>query len=293
MRIEIEKRSGCCFGVQNALELAEELLAEKQELFCLGEIVHNRMELNRLALKGLVTIGYERYKKLKNKTVLIRAHGEPPETYKIAHKNQLTIIDATCPVVMKLQTRIKEAMDEARKENGYVLLFGKKDHPEVKALVGQTNGDAIVFQKTEELADLDFTRPVCLFSQTTMDTEKYNDVCRQIGIIMNKGRKNGKPRFHCFRTVCNIIAQREPGIRNFASRHDVVIMVSDPNSSNGKMLFDQCREVNKNAYFVTGPKQLKKHWFANASSAGICGATSTPDWLLKEVAGAIGEMTRN
>ena len=277
MLVEIDKNSGFCFGVVYAIEMAEDVLDENGGLYCLGDIVHNDKEVHRLQAKGLQIITHEDLKELKDATVLIRAHGEPPETYRIAMENNLELVDASCPVVLKLQNRIRNAYDEERQ----IVILGKKGHAEVNGLIGQTQQDAVVITCEEDVEKLNFDKPISLFSQTTKSTKLLYRI---------KERFEAKGVDFKFNdTICRQVSNREPELRKFSDRHDVIIFVSGKKSSNGKALFGTCKDVNPNSYFISGKEELDQNWLKDAKSVGICGATSTPMWLMEEVAGAIGE----
>ena len=271
LKVSVDPGSGFCFGVVYAIEMAEEILNQGEELYCLGDIVHNDREVERLTAKGLKIISHEELKQLHNEKVLIRAHGEPPETYIIAVENNLTLIDASCPVVLKLQNRIRNSYRE--KES--ILIYGKENHAEVIGLKGQTQGEAIVFQDLDEL-DLDqLPRRVTLFSQTTKNKRSFYNVVRQL-------RAHGiDVRAHD--TICRQVSNRDEELRTFARNHDHIIFVAGRKSSNGKMLYQVCRQINPNSHFVTGPEELVTEWFKPGDSVGICGATSTPQWLMEAV----------
>ena len=284
MNVEIDKNSGFCFGVVYAIERAEEELAVEKELYCIGDIVHNNVEVERLKKKGLKIIDHEQYKTLKDCKVLIRAHGEPPETYKIALQNNIKLIDASCPVVLKLQKNIKNGYEQSQKSNGQVVIFGKKGHAEVNGLVGQTLGNAIVVSKPEDLELIDYTKPVSLFSQTTMEKKEYaflKDEIEKRLIQNNNHAEEVNIKMH--RTICSQVSGREPDLRIFAQKHNVIIFVSGKKSSNGKVLYDICKEENQRSYFVSELPEIKKEWFTSCPSVGISGATSTPAWLIEEV----------
>ena len=284
MVVEVDERSGFCFGVRNAVEIAEEALARDEKVFSLGPIVHNDIEVERLSNLGLVSINHEQFKKLKNCKVLIRAHGEPPETYEIAHQNNITIIEATCPIVKRLQSRIKETWLQAKKNKGQVIIFGKAGHAEVVGLLGQTNNEAILVNGKEDLDKIKFSNEVHLFSQTTMSVKEYNDLAESIIRKMNKqGIPNEEIHFHKNNTICGQVSNRQPRLKAFAKKHDVVVFVSGRESSNGKMLYEVCRKENPNTWFVSSPEEIQKEWFLNSNSVGICGATSTPKWLIDKV----------
>lgn len=283
LNIEIDDKSGFCFGVTTAISKAEEELAGGR-LYCLGDIVHNGSECERLRELGLVTIGHEEFGRLEGEKVLLRAHGEPPETYAMARRRGIEIIDATCPVVLQLQRRIKRVFSES--ERPQIVIYGKRGHAEVLGLVGQTDGEAIVIEHTEEAARLDFSRSICLFSQTTKPLEGFRQIVDYITAHMQP-----PATFRYFDTICRQVANRLPNIRAFAARHDVVIFVCGLKSSNGRVLFEACRQVNPRSYLVDTPAAIQPQWFAGAGSAGVCGATSTPKWLMERCREAIGRMT--
>ena len=284
--IEIDKESGFCFGVTTAIRKVEEELSKGTPLYCLGDIVHNGQECERLKAMGLVTINHEEYAKLKNVKVLLRAHGEPPETYRIAAENNIEIIDATCPVVLRLQKRIKQeyTLKEPGREK-QIVIYGKNGHAEVLGLVGQTNGEAIVIEKIEEINKIDLNKDVRLYSQTTKSLDEF----RQIVSYIEKNI-NPSASFQYFDTICRQVANRMPNIRKFAASHDVILFVCGQKSSNGKILYHECVEVNPRTYQVDKPEDIDKCWFENAKSIGICGATSTPKWLMDKCKNAIINM---
>lgn len=287
MNVVIDPNSGFCFGVEYAIELAEEELSESGELYCLGDIVHNNKEVERLNNKGLKVINHEQLKQLNNCKVLIRAHGEPPETYEIALKNNIQLIDASCPVVLKLQNRVKTVFDNINTRNGQIVIYGKKGHAEVNGLMGQTNGKAIIVSDESDLDKIDYTKPISLFSQTTKSIEGFNKIRK---IIEEKiSNKNNIKVFELDAndTICRQVSNRDEELRLFAKQHDSVIFVSGMKSSNGKVLYEVCKSVNSKSYFISDARELKKEWFKTGSSVGICGATSTPMWLMEEVASAI------
>ncbi|MFO7939900.1 MAG: 4-hydroxy-3-methylbut-2-enyl diphosphate reductase [Bacteroidales bacterium] len=290
MKIEIDKNSGFCFGVVNAIELAEQALENEEVLYCLGDIVHNNAEVARLQAKGLKTINHEEFAKLKNCKVLLRAHGEPPLTYQLALKNNIELIDASCPVVLRLQNNIKKRFDEVRKAKGQVLIYGKKGHAEVNGLVGQTNGEAIVIGSPEDLEKVDFSRPIYLFSQTTKSLEGFYDMKRRILRRMQEAFGTEEVPFEANDTICRQVAHRKPQLQEFVRKHQVVVFVSGKKSSNGNMLYQVCKEENPNTYFVSDVGELGNEWFRNVAHVGICGATSTPRWLMQQVAEAIKEI---
>ncbi len=284
--IEIDKESGFCFGVTTAIRKAEEELSKGTPLYCLGDIVHNGQECERLKAMGLVTINHEEYAKLKNVKVLLRAHGEPPETYRIAAENNIEIIDATCPVVLRLQKRIKQeyTLKEPGREK-QIVIYGKNGHAEVLGLVGQTNGEAIVIEKIEEVNKIDLNKDVRLYSQTTKSLDEFRQIVSYIEENINPSAS-----FQYFDTICRQVANRMPNIRKFAASHDVILFVCGQKSSNGKILYHECREVNPRTYQVDKPEDIDKCWFENAKSIGICGATSTPKWLMDKCKNAIINM---
>ena len=275
LKIEIDKGSGFCFGVTTAIRKAEEELAHEKPLYCLGDIVHNSMEVERLAANGLVTIDHQNFGKLHHAKVLLRAHGEPPETYKTAQRNALHIIDATCPVVLQLQRRIKRQCEQ--NPDAQIVIFGKNGHAEVLGLVGQTSNKAIVIECFEDVKKLDFTRDIYLYSQTTMSLDEFHHIISYIQQHIAPG-----VTFKSFDTICRQVANRMPNIAEFASHHDVIIFVAGRKSSNGKVLFAECRGVNPNAHQVERAQEIDMSWFDGAQTVGICGATSTPKWLMEE-----------
>lgn len=293
MAVEIDENSGFCFGVVTAITKAEEELAKSGELYCLGDIVHNAGEVERLCAKGLQTITHEELGGLHDVKVLLRAHGEPPQTYATAERNNVTIIDATCPVVLQLQRRIKKAYNEGveSERNGgekpLIVIYGKNGHAEVNGLVGQTNGEAVVIQDVEGINTLDLDRDILLYSQTTKSLEGFRQVVEEI----KKRKKKGK--FEYFDTICRQVANRMEKMREFAAGHEVVIFVSGAKSSNGKVLYEKCREVNPRTYLISDETQLDPEWTAGFESIGICGATSTPKWLMERVAEKIRESHDN
>ncbi|NDV65612.1 4-hydroxy-3-methylbut-2-enyl diphosphate reductase [Bacteroides sp. 224] len=276
--IEIDKGSGFCFGVVTAINKAEEELAKGTTLYCLGDIVHNSKEVERLKAMGLITINREEFSKLHHAKVLLRAHGEPPETYEIAQKNNIEIIDATCPVVLQLQKRIKKEFLEEKEREKQIVIYGKKGHAEVLGLVGQTAGKAIVIEKFEEVDKLNFDRDICLYSQTTKSLDEFLQIVEYI-------RQHISPTatFRYYDTICRQVANRMPNIRKFAASHDLIFFVSGKKSSNGKILFDECLKVNPNSYLIDSKDEIDDSLLKDAASIGICGATSTPKWLMEEV----------
>lgn len=281
MQIEIDNGSGFCFGVTTAIKKAEEELAKGGKLYCLGDIVHNGMEVERLHEAGLITIDHEEMKELHGVKVLLRAHGEPPETYALAERNEIEIIDATCPVVLQLQKRIKKQY--VSNPEAQIVIFGKNGHAEVLGLVGQTQSYAIVVEKFEdverlrELGQLDFSKDIYLYSQTTKSLDEFHRIIEYCQEHIVEGAT-----FKSFDTICRQVANRMPNIANFASKHDVILFVSGRKSSNGKVLFKECKSVNPNSYQIESAEEIDMQWLQNAETVGICGATSTPKWLMEE-----------
>ena len=278
-KIEIDQGSGFCFGVVNAIKKAEEELAKGNVLYCLGDIVHNSHEVERLKQKGLITINHEQFANLKNAKVLLRAHGEPPSTYEIAKKNNIEIIDATCPVVLQLQKKINKQFTASNKDKAQILIFGKNGHAEVNGLVGQTVGKAIVIEDIEDLSKVDFSKDIFLYSQTTKSVDKFNEIIEVIQSRLESG-----VAFNYYDTICRQVANRIPNIKDFAKAHDLVLFVSGKKSSNGKVLFEHCRSANPNTYLISDSSEIDLNWLNGVQQIGICGATSTPKWLMEEVA---------
>lgn len=277
MLVEVDKESGFCPGVVSAINKAESHLKEAGRLYCLGDIVHNSQEVSRLEGLGLYTIGSSELKDLHDTIVLLRAHGEPPETYRLAERNNIQIIDATCPVVLQLQRKIRN-LYEAEGSLVQIVIFGKIGHAEVNGLVGQTLGSAIVIEHLDDLHKIDFTRPVRLFSQTTMPVDKFRTLAQTI-----ESRMIHPADFKSFDTICRQVANRIPHMKQFAAVHDVILLVSGTKSSNGKALFEVCRSVNPRSYFISHPDDVTDEMLQGARSVGICGATSTPRWQMEEV----------
>lgn len=273
MVIEIDTGSGFCFGVTTAINKAEEELAQSESLYCLGDIVHNGREVDRLQKMGLRTVGHEDIDTLHDTKMLLRAHGEPPITYRKAKERNITLIDATCPVVLNLQKRIKKAYEEG----GQIVIYGKNGHAEVVGLVGQTEGNAIVIENLEDAKHLDFSKDIQLFSQTTKSLEGFREIVSYIEQNMKDGAQ-----FHYFDTICRQVASRIPNIKSFAAKHDVILFVCGKKSSNGKVLYNQCLTVNQNTYMIDDPSEIDFKWFEGVMSIGICGATSTPKWLMEQ-----------
>lgn len=275
IQVEIDQGSGFCFGVTTAIRKAEEELSKGNTLYCLGDIVHNGMECERLRQLGLVTINHEELKSLCDTKVLLRAHGEPPVTYETAHRNHIEIIDATCPVVLQLQKRIKsqyEAHPEAQ-----IVIFGKPGHAEVLGLVGQTEGHAIVIAHLEDVMQLDFSRDIYLYSQTTKSLEEFQRIVEYI-----QQHISPEAHFQRFDTICRQVANRISNITSFAAKHDLVLFVCGRKSSNGKVLYNECKNVNPNSYLIEDADEIQLAWLKGVKTVGICGATSTPKWLMEE-----------
>ena len=285
--ITIDKQSGFCFGVVNAIKKAEEELSQSGTLYCLGDIVHNEEEVTRLSNLGLITINHEQFTQLHNAVVLLRAHGEPPETYEIARKNNITIIDASCPVVLRLQSKIKKKHEDNL--DTQIVIYGKKGHAEVIGLEGQTNNEAVVVENESDLHKLDFARPIALFSQTTKSVDGFNSLVKKI-----TNNSHGKT-FEYYDTICRQVANRIPDIREFATQNDVVFFVAGVKSSNGKVLHQHCKEANNNTYFVSSASEINDEQIINCKNkkVGICGATSTPLWLMQACAELIKDKLNN
>lgn len=284
MKVTIDKNSGFCFGVIYSIDVAERELETRDELYCLGDIVHNGMEIERLTKKGLRIIDYDEYKTLKNVPVLIRAHGEHPDTYKTAMENNLQLIDASCPVVLKLQNKLQKGFlsGKAEDESTQIVIYGKDGHAEVKGLNGQTKDSAIIINHKDQIEDkIDFTRPIQIYSQTTQSMEKFFEI---VDLIKQRAeRESDVPLVSVNDSICREVSNRAPQVREFAKEHDVIVFVSGKKSSNGKYLYSVAKEKNDNTYFVSNTSEVNTEWFKNAESVGISGATSTPSWLMEEV----------
>ena len=273
MLIEIDEGSGFCFGVTTAIKKAAEALAKSDSPYCLGDIVHNGREVERLKKMGLITVEHSDLDSLHDTQMLLRAHGEPPQTYMKAERQNIRLIDATCPVVLNLQKRIKKAYEEG----GQIVIYGKNGHAEVVGLVGQTEGTAIVIENLDDAKKLDLSHDIQLFSQTTKSLEGFREIVSYIESNMQEGA-----HFHYFDTICRQVANRIPNIVEFASKHDVILFVCGKKSSNGKVLYNQCLSVNPRTYMIDDPSEIDFSWFEGIESVGICGATSTPKWLMEE-----------
>lgn len=276
--IEIDKGSGFCFGVVTAIRKAEEELDKTGHLYCLGDIVHNSNEVDRLKSKGLVTITHEELKKLHNVKVLLRAHGEPPETYEIARQNNIEIIDATCPVVLQLQKRIKSKYAQGDEPHPQIIIYGKNGHAEVNGLVGQTNGEAMVVEDASGIDKIDFSRNIYLYSQTTKSLQGFRKMVEEIA-----ARKGTAITFESYDTICRQVANRISKIREFAASHEIILFVCGTKSSNGRILFAECKDANPESYLISHEKEIDPEWVVGKEHIGICGATSTPWWLMNQV----------
>ena len=293
LQIEIDEGSGFCFGVTTAIKKAEEELAQGRPLYCLGDIVHNGMECVRLREMGIITINHDEMRELHDVKVLLRAHGEPPETYELARKNNIEIIDATCPVVLQLQKRIKTQYEISRNEESgvrsentpQIVIFGKRGHAEVLGLVGQTKSSAIIIESFDEVKKLDFSRDIYLYSQTTKSLDEFHRIIDYI-----QSHMASDATFKSFDTICRSVANRMPNISQFATKHDLILFVCGRKSSNGKVLYNECLRVNPNTHLVEDPQEIQKEWLEGIQTVGICGATSTPRWLMEQCSEAIQQM---
>ena len=288
MNIEIDQGSGFCFGVTRAIGKAEEELNKDGHLFCLGDIVHNGKECDRLQRLGLTTINHEELEGIHKSKVLLRAHGEPPSTYLLAQKNKIEVIDATCPVVLHLQERIKKEYDADTEHKKQIVIFGKNGHAEVLGLVGQTEGTAIVIESIEDLHKLNYHKDICLYSQTTKPLDEFRRIVEYIKKHIGKDAT-----FTFYDTICRQVANRMPNIREFANKHDVILFVCGKKSSNGRVLFKECKDANPQSYMIDTANEIDLRWLQNCNSIGICGATSTPKWLMEECKIRIEELLRS
>ena len=288
--IEIDKGSGFCFGVTTAIRKAEEELEKTGHLYCLGDIVHNTAEVDRLANRGLETITHEQLEQLHDVKVLLRAHGEPPETYETARRNRIEIIDATCPVVLKLQQRINTTFNgvEVDKPTPQIVIYGKRGHAEVLGLVGQTQGQATVIENIDEIDKIDYSRDIYLYSQTTKSVQEFQHIVEEI-----KRRVEPGVTFRSFDTICRSVANRIPQIREFARQHELILFVSGAQSSNGRILFAECLDANPDSHLISGEGDIDPSWLAGKQRIGICGATSTPRWLMQHVSEAVQQLTQD
>lgn len=294
MEVTIDKNSGYCFGVEYAIKMAEDEMESNSKLYCLGDIVHNAMEVNRLSNKGLVVIDRENLEDLHDCKVLIRAHGEPPETYRTAIKNNIELIDASCPVVLKLQHRVKSAFDKMEKQSGQIVIYGKKGHAEVIGLTGQTLEKAIVVMDDEDLVQIDFTKPVTLFSQTTKSTKGFYELKAKIEEKIKEARGTLEDMdFNANDSICRQVSNREPQLQKFSEDNDVIVFVAGKKSSNGKALYQVCKNTNERSFFVENETEIKLEWLNPEDKIGICGATSTPMWLMDQVKEHILSLDKN
>ena len=282
MQVTIDKYSGFCFGVVYAIQMAEEVLKQEGSLYCLGDIVHNNKEVERLNSLGLKIINHADLENLSDCKVLIRAHGEPPSTYKLAMKNNIQLLDASCPVVLKLQHQIKEGHQQLKDIDGQVIIFGKEGHAEVIGLVGQTDGEAIIITTVDDLEKIDFSKSISIYSQTTKSPQAFKDITLEIEKRV-KLLSNSEVKYIVNDTLCRQVSGREPQLKQFSIENDVIIFVSGKKSSNGKMLYKSCKSENPNSYFVSDVDELNSDWFKYSKTVGICGATSTPRWLMENV----------
>ena len=277
--IEIDNGSGFCFGVVTAIQKAEEEINKSGHLYCLGDIVHNSNEVERLQKIGLETITHEQLSQLHDVKVLLRAHGEPPHTYEVARQNNISLIDATCPVVLQLQKRIRNTyLDTPDDKQPQIVIYGKKGHAEVNGLVGQTQGNALVIESVDEVDKIDFSRNIYLYSQTTKSLEGFKKIVNEI-----QHRVAHNVQFSSFDTICRRVANRIPQIKQFATNHDVILFVCGSKSSNGRILYEECRRVNPLSYLISNETEINLNWFLGKEHIGICGATSTPMWLMNQV----------
>lgn len=284
INITIDPNSGYCFGVTYAIEHAERELKEEDQLFVIGDIVHNNKEVDRLNKMGLEAIDHKKFSELKDVKVLLRAHGEPPSTYEMAKRNNIKLVDASCPVVLTLQKRIKKAYEKGKATNTQIVIYGKIGHAEVNGLVGQTEGNAIVCESIDDICKINKEYPVVVFSQTTKTIEGFN-------LLVKTLKEQGFQVVKDNDTICRKVSNRVPILTKFAKEHDVIVFVGGKKSSNGKWLYSICKRNNERSFFVSEAKEVELKWFENCESVGICGATSTPQWLMEEVAQHIEKET--
>jgi 4-hydroxy-3-methylbut-2-en-1-yl diphosphate reductase len=287
MTVVIDPQSGFCFGVVYAIDVAERELQKTDRLYCLGDIVHNNMEVNRLREKGLVIISHDELKSLRDCKVMIRAHGEPPETYETALLNNIELIDASCPIVLNLQNEIRNGDRSIAGKNGQVVIYGKEGHAEVNGLKGQVGGEAIIVGDESDLRKIDFSRPVRLYSQTTKSEAGFHRIAALIRQRMQENAAGGPIDFEWTDSICRQVSNRTSQLKEFAGQYEVVIFVSGRKSSNGMILYEVCKKVNPNTFLVSGTDEVKPEWFTGHEKVGVCGATSTPMWLMEEVGQAI------
>lgn len=284
MKVETDRRSGFCFGVIKAIKTAENELDNEKQLYCLGNIVHNGMEVQRLEKLGLRTISREEYLRMSNCKVLIRAHGEPPETYEYAKKNNIELVDATCPVVLTLQAKVKNTYQKSLADHGQIVIYGKEGHAEVIGLDGQAEHNTILLESIDDVDKIDFSRPVWLYSQTTRRIEDFEAIAK----LVKSKMKPGVP-IDIKDTICRQVSNRVPHLKKFVVNYDLILFVAGSKSSNGKYLFTICKESNPHSYPISKPDEINPDWFEGVNSVGICGATSTPNWLMEEVAGWVNQ----
>jgi len=283
MEVSIDPNSGFCFGVVFAIHVAEEELEKSGKLYCLGDIVHNNKEVERLSQKGLIIINHNELSRIKNSKVLVRAHGEPPDTYRIALENNLELIDASCPVVLKLQNKIRIGYEEMQKVGGQIVIYGKEGHAEVNGLVGQTMGTAIIVNSEDDLDKIDYSKPLRFYSQTTQPIMGFTEMIKGVKERF-KQAGNLNPDFVQHNTICSQVSHKEPRLKKFAAEHDIVLFVSGMKSSNGLFLYEVCRSLNPKTMFISSKSDIKEEWFKDVKTVGVCGATSTPMWLMEEIA---------
>lgn|SRR5574344_1679850 len=283
MRVIIDSKAGFCFGVVSAINLVERELQKENSLYCLGDIVHNNKEVERLKQMGLEVITKQQMQQMRCCKVMIRAHGEPPQTYALAQKNSIEIIDATCPIVLALQKKVKQGYEKIKQEGGQIVIYGKKGHAEVVGLVGQTDNTAIVISSIEDLEEIDYTLPAIIYSQTTMDKDKYISLCNEIDKRYKAKTSEGRVSVTFNDTICHRVAGRAKELVEFANSVDVLLFVCGKDSSNGMYLYSLCRNNKDKTYQISSPEEIKKEWFQGINSVGISGGTSTPMWLMKQV----------
>lgn len=283
MKVEIDPTAGFCKGVLNAINLAEENLSEGNSIYSLGEIIHNREEIKRLKDLGLKEIDNKTFGQLNNATILIRTHGEPPETYKIAHDNNLKLIDATCPVVLNLQKKVRRSFNKMDKKGGQVVIVGKQGHAEVRGLTGQANNQAIIIDKEEDLKKIDYSKPIAVYAQTTIQPARFKKLIHEIRTRASAAKGLDPPEIIVNDSICRQVSGREEWIREFAAGHDVIIFVSDPKSANGRRLYEMALSVNPRTHAISSAANLNRSWFNENDFVGISGATSTPPWLLDKI----------
>jgi 4-hydroxy-3-methylbut-2-enyl diphosphate reductase len=292
MQIEIDNNSGFCFGVKKTIEMADQSLKNGEPVYCLGEIVHNSEEVKRLESKGMITITHSDLKNITNANILVRAHGEPPSTYENLEQSNNILHEGTCPIVLKLQQKVVKAWNDAKTMNGQVVIFGKKGHAEVIGIQGQTNNEGIIISGIADLETIDFSRPVNLFAQTTMNPVEYDHIASEIYSRMQKVYQLNEVPFVRNNSICGHVSGRGEKLKVFAKKYDTIVFVSGKNSSNGKVLFDICHESNPNSYWVNDVESVQDEWFLNADKVGICGATSTPEWQMEQVAEKIRQIKK-